>query len=330
MSFTVMSPRSWKLSSTTGSFSIRFWWRIFSASSRVVPTGAVMSFSCVITSFTLRSFPRTKRRSRLVRMPTRRFPSVIGTPLIRNFSISSSARVIGTSGGSVIGFTIIPLSDRFTRSTSSTCSRTGRFLWMMPIPPSCAIAIVSATSSATRGERTPGSWPEVLSRGVAKVFIGLAGEPRVDALAEREPERDAEPDLVVRLGAAVPRRESILVVGEDVRVIPVHNHRDVLRHLPLHAHDSVDSQVDPAQPLKRHRVLGRAEILREDGPIVQPAAAAHVGTKHPSVLEFIAQAYREERHDGRHVKSRIVRVQAVPSPPDREVGRHVVGPGVAQ
>ncbi len=146
MSFTVISPRSWKLSSTTGSFSIRFWWRIRSASSSVVPTGAVMSFSRVITSFTLRSFPRTKRRSRLVRMPTRRFPSVIGTPEIRNFSISSRARLMGTSGGSVMGFTIIPLSERLTRSTSSTCSAMGRFLWMIPIPPSCAIAMASALS----------------------------------------------------------------------------------------------------------------------------------------------------------------------------------------
>ena len=34
-------------------------------------------------------------------------------------------------GESVIGLTIIPLSERFTRSTSEACSSTDRFLWMI-------------------------------------------------------------------------------------------------------------------------------------------------------------------------------------------------------
>ena len=45
------------------------------------------------------------------------------------------------SGDSVIGLTIIPLSERFTRSTSEAWSSIPRFLWMTPSPPSCAIAI---------------------------------------------------------------------------------------------------------------------------------------------------------------------------------------------
>ena len=49
-------------------------------------------------------------------------------------------------GESVIGLTIIPLSERFTRSTSDACSSIDRFLWMTPMPPCCAIAIASRDS----------------------------------------------------------------------------------------------------------------------------------------------------------------------------------------
>ena len=49
-------------------------------------------------------------------------------------------------GESVIGSTIMPLSDRFTRSTSEACSSIDRFLWMTPRPPCCAIAIASRDS----------------------------------------------------------------------------------------------------------------------------------------------------------------------------------------
>jgi hypothetical protein len=83
-------------------------------------------------------------------MPTSRpslLPScVIGTPEIRYFFISSRASKMRLEGESVIGLTIIPLSDRFTRSTSDACSSTDRFLWMMPIPPCCAIAMANRDS----------------------------------------------------------------------------------------------------------------------------------------------------------------------------------------
>ena len=61
--------------------------RISRASSSVVPTGTVMRLCFVITSATGRSMLVSKRRSRLVRMPTSRpslLPSsVIGTPEMR-------------------------------------------------------------------------------------------------------------------------------------------------------------------------------------------------------------------------------------------------------
>ena len=85
-----------------------------------------------------------------MRMPTSRpslLPSsVIGTPEMRYFCISSSASRISASGATVIGLTIMPLSDRLTRSTSRACSSIDRFLWMMPMPPCCAMAIAISDS----------------------------------------------------------------------------------------------------------------------------------------------------------------------------------------
>ena len=49
-------------------------------------------------------------------------------------------------GESVIGLTIIPLSERLTRSTSAACSSIDRFLWMTPRPPCCAIAMARRDS----------------------------------------------------------------------------------------------------------------------------------------------------------------------------------------
>src|SRR6266566_1339460 len=49
-------------------------------------------------------------------------------------------------GPSVIGLTIMPLSERFTRSTSEACSSIDRFLWMTPRPPCWAMAIARLDS----------------------------------------------------------------------------------------------------------------------------------------------------------------------------------------
>ena len=79
MSLTVISPRRQPSASTTGSFSILCRWRISSASSSVVPTGAVTRLRAVISAETGCVVSSSKRRSRFVRMPTRRpSPSVIG------------------------------------------------------------------------------------------------------------------------------------------------------------------------------------------------------------------------------------------------------------
>ena len=74
----------------------------------------------------------SKRRSRLVRMPTSFLFLVIGTPEILYWRITSSASETLSSGDMVTGSTIMPLSDRFTLSTSLACCSIVRLRWMMP------------------------------------------------------------------------------------------------------------------------------------------------------------------------------------------------------
>ena len=80
-------------------------------------------------------------------MPTSRpSGSTIGTPLIENRAMSSWALRSDAPGPSVMGLRIIPLSERFTRSTSRACRSMGMFLWMTPTPPSRATAIAMRAS----------------------------------------------------------------------------------------------------------------------------------------------------------------------------------------
>ena len=67
----------------------------------------------------------------------------------RDLEARSSARpprAAMRSGESVIGLRIIPLSERFTRSTSAACRSIDMFLWITPIPPARAIAIAISDS----------------------------------------------------------------------------------------------------------------------------------------------------------------------------------------
>src|SRR5919106_221294 len=59
--------------------------------------------------------------------------------------MTSASRMLW-SGRMVTGSTIIPASLRFTLSTSSACTSTGRFLWTMPTPPSWARAMARRDS----------------------------------------------------------------------------------------------------------------------------------------------------------------------------------------
>ena len=89
------------------------------ACSSVVPTGAVMRPVDVMTvdtgSSRRPSLCSTKRRSRFVTIPTKRpESSTTGTPDTWNSAIKSIAVAIVVEGETVIGFVIMPDSDRFT------------------------------------------------------------------------------------------------------------------------------------------------------------------------------------------------------------------------
>ena len=72
--------------------------------------------------------------------------TVIGTPEMLCPRMISRAAPTVASGGSVIGSTMIPFSDRLTLSTSRVWSSIDMFLWMTPRPPSCASAMDSSAS----------------------------------------------------------------------------------------------------------------------------------------------------------------------------------------
>ena len=118
MSLTVIRPFRPPARSTTRSFSILCLCRSALASSRVVPSGTVTRFSRVIRSEMRRFRLLSKRRSRLVRMPTSRpSASVTGTPEILKCAMSSSASrdpLLGAHGHRVDdhpGFAALHLVD---------------------------------------------------------------------------------------------------------------------------------------------------------------------------------------------------------------------------
>jgi len=165
MSFTVIRPRSIMRSSTTGSFSIRCLARMACAVSSVVPTGAVISSLRVMTSVTRSVWSSSKRRSRLVRMPTSLPSSVMGTPEMWKRAMIACASASVALGGSVTGSTIMPLSLRFTRSTCAACSAMLMFLWITPMPPRRA---------------SPMAMPDSVTVSIAALTMGMfTGMPRV-------------------------------------------------------------------------------------------------------------------------------------------------------
>jgi hypothetical protein len=79
-------------------------------------------------------------------MPTSLVPTVTGTPLMRNLAITSRASATRWVGATVTGSTIIPDSERLTLSTSAAWASMVMFLWMIPIPPSWAMAMARGAS----------------------------------------------------------------------------------------------------------------------------------------------------------------------------------------
>ena len=89
-----------------------------------MPSGTVTSRSPLVMMFaTGWSRLVSKRRSRLVTMPTTRLPSTTGSPEIRCCWVSASTSRTDIVGGIVIGSLTTPLSKRLTFATSAACSR---------------------------------------------------------------------------------------------------------------------------------------------------------------------------------------------------------------
>src|SRR5262245_48934520 len=147
MSWTVTRPLRRNSSSTTSTRSRRCWCMSAIASWRLAPSRTVTSFFCgVMMAFTGASSSVSKRRSRLVTMPTTLLPFTTGKPEILCSRCSAITSRTGSSGGIVIGSRSTPDSKRFTFCTAAACAVGLMLLWMMPIPPSCARAIARRAS----------------------------------------------------------------------------------------------------------------------------------------------------------------------------------------
>ena len=143
----VISPMSFPFLSTIGSFSILYCSSMRSAFCISVPAAAVTSRSLVITSLTFFFMFLSKRRSRLVSMPTSiLLLSTIGIPPILLSFIIFSASPTVASGFNVMGSRIRPFSERFTLRTCSDWRSILMFLCRIPMPPSRDSAIASGAS----------------------------------------------------------------------------------------------------------------------------------------------------------------------------------------
>ena len=143
----MIRPRSRPWSSTSGNFSILYFASSLRASSLLIPGGPVTSGIGVITSPTGRFGSSSKRMSRLVTMPSSfRSESTTGTPEMRKWPHISSTWPMVASRVVVIGWSIMPASERFTRSTWLAWSVADMLRCRMPMPPSRAMAIAMRDS----------------------------------------------------------------------------------------------------------------------------------------------------------------------------------------
>ena len=147
MSLTVIRPRRRNASSTTRTFSMRCLCSSASTSSSAAPSFTVTRRSLRVMMFlTGSSGFFSKRMSRLVTMPTSCSPSTTGTPEMLCPRVSCMTSRIEVCGPTVIGSRITPASNFLTSRTSAAWRSIVMFLWMMPIPPDCAIVIARRAS----------------------------------------------------------------------------------------------------------------------------------------------------------------------------------------
>ena len=79
-------------------------------------------------------------------------------------------------GDTVMGSTMTPLSNFLTVRTCIACSSAAMFLWMIPMPPACAIPIASRDSvTVSMAEETKGMFRSIFP-GESRRDFGVAGE----------------------------------------------------------------------------------------------------------------------------------------------------------
>ncbi len=76
----------------------------------------------------------------------------------------------------VTGSTIIPDSLRLTRSTSSACRSMGKFLWMTPMPPCCAMAMARRLSVTVSIAAEQSGMRKVYAARELRRGVGLGGQ----------------------------------------------------------------------------------------------------------------------------------------------------------
>ncbi|MNC35428.1 hypothetical protein D3C75_839130 [compost metagenome] len=147
MSLTVIMPLRLNLSSTIRTFSRRCLCSSSRTSFLSAPSRTVTRRSLgVITSRTLASRRVSKRTSREVTIPTRSPFSSTGTPEMLFRRVRSNRSRTVASASMVIGSLTTPASNFLTLRTSAACCSMVMFLWMMPMPPSCAMAMARRDS----------------------------------------------------------------------------------------------------------------------------------------------------------------------------------------
>src|SRR6267154_1129041 len=108
-------------------------------------------------------------------MPTTLPFSTTGNPDTRCCCVSARSSRTVMSGDTVTGSRSTPDSKRLTLATSAACFLAVRFLWTMPMPPSCAMAIARRDSvTVSIAAETSGmlSWMLRVSRVLRLTFRG--------------------------------------------------------------------------------------------------------------------------------------------------------------
>ena len=128
----------------------------------------------------------------------------------------------------VTGSTIIPASERFTLSTSATCSAIERLRWTMPMPPSRASAIASRASvTVSIAAETIGISSVIV--GVSRVTVETSFGRTADSAGTSSTSSKVRPSLPNLLSRSNSNSKSRAIVpassvaaGQPIRVATLH------------------------------------------------------------------------------------------------------------